>query len=155
MINWKENEKGEKICPQGQVFNQYLYDKREEEGKYLKLTQVYGCKGCGACPVRKECTQGERRTISRNPILEEFQQKVDENLRSAEGSKPRGPLESWNKTDFIPGSSGEGRTMQRWRFLKCLLASISENIISIGWENSARHKKRSAKQERMFLLRLF
>lgn len=87
MINWKENEKGEKICPQGQVFNQYLYDKREEEGKYLKLTQVYGCKGCGTCPVRKECTQGKRRTISRNPILEEFQQKVDENLRSAEGQE--------------------------------------------------------------------
>ena len=53
----------------------------------LKLTQVYGCKGCGTCPVRKECTQGKRRTISRNPILEEFQQKVDENLRSAEGQE--------------------------------------------------------------------
>ena len=84
-MNWRKNEWGEKICPQGNVLNELLYEKTESEGKYIKISQVYGCAGCHQCPSRQECTKGERRTLTYNGINEEFQQKVDENLRTEEG----------------------------------------------------------------------
>lgn len=84
--NWQENEGGYKICPGGQIFNLLLYEKTETN-QYLKINQIYGCEGCSECEKKKDCTRSKRRTITINPISEEFQKTVDRNLGSEQGKE--------------------------------------------------------------------
>lgn len=84
--NWQENEEGYKICPGGQIFNLLLYEKTETN-QYLKINQIYGCEGCSECEKKKDCTRSKRRTITINPISEEFQKTVDRNLGSEQGKE--------------------------------------------------------------------
>lgn len=86
-INWEKNEDGYKICPAGHVFDILLTEKYDETGRYLKINQIYGCEGCPECDRRKECTKSKRRTITINPINEEFQMTVDHNLGTEEGKE--------------------------------------------------------------------
>ena len=86
-MNWEKNEDGYKICPAGNTFNILLNEKYDERGRYLKISQIYGCAGCDECNRRSDCTKSSRRTITENPINEEFQKKVDENLGTEMGKE--------------------------------------------------------------------
>lgn len=87
VVNWKKNEDGYKICPAGKVFDILLREEYDERGRYLRINQKYGCEGCVECKLRKDCTKSSRRTITINPINEEFQRKVDENLGTEMGKE--------------------------------------------------------------------
>ena len=81
--NWKETEDGYKICPNGRIFNEYVRDKQDTKGKYLKLSQLYKePQHCEGCPFKEQCLSKEQtsRSYSRNVIQEEFREKVKENL---------------------------------------------------------------------------
>lgn len=85
-FNWPLNEEGYKVCPNKKTFNIFIRDKVERAGKYLKISQLWGCDGCEGCPLIGECTKkGNRRLITVNPILNEFYETVDNNLRTEEG----------------------------------------------------------------------
>ena len=88
-INWKKNEFGFRICPNGEVFNCYLHDHYEDDGTYLKIKQLYTTEEdkCEACPHKQECCKSERRVISRDVVLEEFYATVDENLSTEYGKE--------------------------------------------------------------------
>ena len=79
-LNWKINEEGFKICPDGRVFDQYGYDRIQyTRNDNLSITQIYTEKNhCEGCPLKEECTKGKYRTYGKNVILNELQEKVKE-----------------------------------------------------------------------------
>ena len=87
--NWKRNENGHAICPQGRVFDCHERDiQRVTPGGNLSIDQVfYEKRRCEGCPLRKECLQNPNgyRHYKRNVIKEEFWKTVDQELSSAEG----------------------------------------------------------------------
>lgn len=88
-LNWKINEEGFKICPDGRVFDQYGYDRIQyTRNDNLSITQIYTEKNhCEGCPLKEECTKGKYRTYGKNVILNELQEKVKENLSTSEGQE--------------------------------------------------------------------
>lgn len=88
-FNWKKNEDGYVICPDGRVFDQYERDVyRETAGGNLSISQLYyEPRKCKDCPFRKECLQNQDgyRHYTKNVIKEEFWEKVNEELSTEEG----------------------------------------------------------------------
>lgn len=89
-MNWEKDENGNKICPFGRIFNEYMYDKYDNSGEYLKINQKYKSQeGCTDCPYKGECYKGsgEGKILSRNVVLEQFYEEVDKNLATETGKE--------------------------------------------------------------------
>jgi transposase len=70
------------ICPEGKELKRWAEQKREGKPPLI----VYRGESCRECPVRKCCTTGKARTVSRDgrePIMEAMREK----LRSEEGKR--------------------------------------------------------------------
>ena len=79
--NWKVNEEGYKICPNGRIFDQLLYEQHVENGKELQIKHIYCEKEkCKDCPLKDQCTQAAYKTISKDVVQEEMYRTVNENL---------------------------------------------------------------------------
>ena len=87
--NWKVNEEGYKVCPADRAFNVHLFDKcTNTSNGNLCISQMYTEPNeCKECARKKDCTKGERRTSSRNDVLEELQGTVDKNLSIEQGKE--------------------------------------------------------------------
>lgn len=84
------NEQGYKVCPNGYVFNQYVNEKYNEDGKYLRIIQLYENKEkCGGCQFKEKCLKGRKgyKTVSRDVVLNEFYAEVDKNLSTEQGKE--------------------------------------------------------------------
>lgn len=89
-LNWPTNEKGYKICPNGQVFDQEIKDQYREDGEYLQISRILECGKCSECAMKTECTKSKgNRKITVNYALNELQEKVDQNLGTDEGKEMR------------------------------------------------------------------
>lgn len=90
-MNWKTDNNGHRICPEGHVFDRHVRDSHEDRNGYLSITQMYESgESCKGCPSRGECFKSEkrdRRLIGRNVILDEFHGEVDEKLSTEFGGK--------------------------------------------------------------------
>lgn len=87
-LNWEKNELGYKICPNGELFNKYLCDKHDEKNENLRIIQLYTTNnGCVGCPHKEKCCNGNRKVVSRDVVLDEFYQVVDENLSTDFGKE--------------------------------------------------------------------
>ena len=90
-MNWKSSENGYKICPEGHVFDNNVYDSCREKDGYLSITRIYESReSCEGCPLRGECFKSakrDRRLIRRNVVLDEFYGEVDEKLSTEYGKK--------------------------------------------------------------------
>ena len=87
---WEMNEQGYKVCPNGYVFNQYVNEKYNEDGKYLRIIQLYENKEkCGGCQFKEKCLKGRKgyKTVSRDVVLNEFYAEVDKNLSTEQGKE--------------------------------------------------------------------
>ena len=87
---WEMNEQGYKVCPNGYVFNQYLNEKYNEDGKYLRIIQLYENKEkCGGCQFKENCLKRRKgyKTVSRDVVLNEFYAEVDKNLSTEQGKE--------------------------------------------------------------------
>lgn len=88
-FNWKKNEDGYVICPDGRVFDQYERDKyRNTAAGNLTISQLYYEKRkCEGCPFRNECLQNPDgfRRYARNVVRDEMWEKVNEELSTEEG----------------------------------------------------------------------
>lgn len=87
--NWKKNEEGYAICPNGRLFDQYERDiyKNTSQGN-LTISQLYYEKNrCEGCPLRSECLQNnsELRHYSKNVVREEMWETVNRELSTEEG----------------------------------------------------------------------
>lgn len=85
--NWKRNEEGYRVCPNGRVFDVYVRDVNKTPGKNLQIKQVYEEKAkCEGCPLREECLKGSKhKTLYKDVVKDEFQEEVNKNLKSEEG----------------------------------------------------------------------
>ena len=52
--NFKHDEKGNLICPNGKRFL-YKYDKHVRGNKYGRTEEIYECEDCTNCPYKGEC----------------------------------------------------------------------------------------------------
>lgn len=87
--NWKTDEEGYKICPDGRVLNQYEKDviTTTRQGN-LMIKQIYSEeRKCEGCPLKKECIKygGAYKRVGRNVVLEELYAEVDKTLGTPEG----------------------------------------------------------------------
>ena len=89
--NWETNEQGYKVCPNGQVFDQYAGERYDESGKYLRIIQKYTSKEeCLGCPFHGKCckhAEQERKILSRDVVLNEFYGEVDKKLSTEYGKE--------------------------------------------------------------------
>lgn len=91
--NWKNTEDGYKICPKGRVFDQRGEDRETVTrcGNTVIQQTFTEKKHCERCGMKKECLIRNNtcgfKTISKNVIREELENKVRENLSTEEGIK--------------------------------------------------------------------
>ena len=86
-VHFKRNEKGIPVCPKGYEFTVESCKVSEVEGM-PKTTIYYRNEHCSDCPFRNKCTKSkEGRTIQVTPLLERYQQNIDEYFASEEGQK--------------------------------------------------------------------
>ena len=85
-VNFKRNESGDLICPNGRKFI-YLYDKPVRGNKYGRTEEYYQCEDCSDCPYSEKCHKGtNNRTIRMNEELTSIHKEVIENLESTHGA---------------------------------------------------------------------
>jgi transposase len=87
IVNFKTNEKGEMICPNGKRFI-FKYNKHVYKNKYGRTEEVYECEDCSGCPYREECCKKKEgnRTARLNRELTAMHQEVIKNLESIHGA---------------------------------------------------------------------
>uniref|UniRef100_UPI00056920DF transposase n=5 Tax=Anaerovorax odorimutans TaxID=109327 RepID=UPI00056920DF len=86
-VNFKQNEQGELICPNGKRLL-YKYDKHIYKNKYGRTEEIYECEDCEGCPYRSDCckkTSGNR-SVSLNRELTSIHHEVIDNLESIHGA---------------------------------------------------------------------
>lgn len=77
------------ICPAGHEFS-CINETVDKRSKYYRINQTHSCGKCKDCPLKSQCTKAKgNRTISVNPILEEFARTTREKLNSEEGIRHR------------------------------------------------------------------
>ena len=89
-LNWETNESGYKVCPNGYIFDEYVGENYSNAGQYIRIAQKYENKEkCEGCPFKDECLKGEKgyKTITRDVILDEFYETVDNNLSTEFGKE--------------------------------------------------------------------
>lgn len=85
-MNFRTNERGNKVCPQGHEFSILKKEYCNTDGRYLQLSAGYICGKCEGCPVREKCTKAMHdREIIINPIQNEMYEMVERNLSTEEG----------------------------------------------------------------------
>ena len=85
--NFKRDEKGNLICPNGKRFL-YKYDKHVRGNKYGRTEEIYECEDCTNCPYKGECCKriSGNRTARLNRELTAIHHEVIDNLESVHGA---------------------------------------------------------------------
>jgi len=86
-VNFKRNENGDLICPNGKRFL-FKYNKHVYKNKYGRTEEIYECENCEGCPLRSECTKktSGNRSIQLNRELTSIHKEVINNLESIHGA---------------------------------------------------------------------
>ena len=86
-VNFKTDEKGNLICPNGKKFI-YKYDKHIYKNKYGRTEEIYECEDCSGCPHRDKCCKraSGNRTVKMNRELTSIHEEVINNLESIQGA---------------------------------------------------------------------
>lgn len=91
-FNWEINEEGYKICPAGRTFDQYVRNSyRTTLQENISISHLYCERNkCEGCPFRKECLKDNQyKQVGINPVQDEFQETVNNNLNSEQGKEMR------------------------------------------------------------------
>ena len=86
-VNFKRNDAGDLICPNGRKFV-YKYSKHVKYNKYGRTEDIYECESCEGCPFKKECCPraSNNRSIRMNKELTSIHEEVLNNLCSIHGA---------------------------------------------------------------------
>ncbi len=85
-VNFKRNEEGELVCPEGKRFL-FLATRPVKRNHYGRTEELYQCEDCTSCPSRESCCRGDgNRTIRLNEELTDFHREVIENLNCVHGA---------------------------------------------------------------------
>ena len=86
-VNFKRNEAGQLVCPNGKAFTHYA-DKHISGNKYGRTEELHICEDCTDCPYRQQCYKGkgDQRVIRLNQELTQFHEEVLNNLQCVHGA---------------------------------------------------------------------
>ena len=85
-VNFKTNEKGQMICPNGKAFH-FAYRKPVKGNQYGRQEEYYTCEDCSGCPYAEKCKKTDQnRTVRINEELSAMHKEVIENLESIHGA---------------------------------------------------------------------
>ena len=85
-VNFKTNDDGNLVCPNGKVFR-FAYRQAVKGNMFGRQEEVYECEDCSNCPYAAQCKKTDRnRTIRLNQELTSMHQEVLENLESIHGA---------------------------------------------------------------------
>lgn len=85
-VNFKTNEFGEMICPNGKAFH-FAYRKPVRGNQYGRQEEYYTCEDCSGCPYAEKCKKTEKnRTVRINEELSAMHKEVIDNLESIHGA---------------------------------------------------------------------
>ena len=85
-VNFKTNEAGEMICPNGKAFH-FAYRKTVKGNQYGRQEEYYTCEDCSGCPYAEQCKKTDKnRTVRINAELSSMHQEVLDNLESIHGA---------------------------------------------------------------------
>lgn len=83
--NFKTDEEGHPICPNGKKFIK-MFDRPIRGNADRRTEEVYECEDCTGCPFREKCHKSEKnRRININRTLTSYHEEVIGNLASEEG----------------------------------------------------------------------
>lgn len=134
----KENN-GKLLCPQGREFI-HQKDRLNTNTEYGCVSQVWQCKTCKRCPLKKRCTKAEKRSITFSPSLEEMKKKARERLDSEAGVQLR-------QQRCIQAEGTVGVIKNDWKYARFHRRGIEnvENemiLICIGFDLMKYHQKK-------------
>ena len=132
-VNFKTDQKGNLICPNGRKFV-FSYRKPVKGNLYGRQEEIYECENCSNCPYADKCKKTDgNRTIRLNEELTAFHQEVLDNLESIHGA-----LLQMNRSIQAEGSFGimkQDRWYKRivrkglkWVKLELLLVILGHNL---------------------------
>lgn len=138
--NWEVNEYGQKICPAGHVF---IYEEEHEDkrSKYPRINQTHRCGKCSGCELKNECTKAKgERSITVNPILEEFEKTAKEKLDSEQGIQYR--VQRSIQTEGAFGVIKEDNKYDRFHRKSIKNVEMEFQLVCIGFNLMKYHNKR-------------
>lgn len=144
-INFKRDEAGVLICPNGKSFH-FKNRKHVYKNKYGRTEEVYECESCEGCPHKNDCCPkaSGNRTIRMNQELTAIHQEVITNLESIHGALLR-----MNRSIQAEGTFG---VLKRDKSYKRLFrrgeksALLELTLISCGFNLYKYHNKRQRKE---------
>ena len=142
--NWVRNEYGQRICPAGHVFT----CKEEHEDKrslYPRINQTHTCGKCSQCEQKKECTKTIERSITVNPILEEFERTAKEKLDSELGIQYR--VQRSIQTEGAFGIMKEDNQYDRFHRRSMKKVEMEFQLVCIGFNLMKYHNKKNRKKQ--------
>lgn len=85
-VNFRRDENGNLICPNGKKFH-YLYSRPVRGNKFGRTEELYQCEDCSGCSHREKCHKSEKNRIIRmNEELTSFHKEVIDNLECIHGA---------------------------------------------------------------------
>ena len=129
-VNFKTDENGAMICPNGKKFK-FAYRKPVKGNLYGRQEEIYECEDCSDCPYAAQCKKGNgNRTVCLNQELTAMHKEVLDNLESIHGALLR-----MNRSIQAEGTFGILK-YDRWykRIVRRGLESVrlELNLVSIG-----------------------
>jgi len=139
--NFKRDEQGNLICPEGRKF-EYLYDRHIRGNQYGRTEELYKCESCVGCSRKAECSKGNSdRTIRMNRELTAIHKEVLNNLKSDMGITLR-----TNRSIQAEGAFGSikwNRSYKRAQRRGIESIILEFTLISIGFNLYKYHNKKS------------
>lgn len=142
IVNFRQNENGELICPNNKKFI-YKCDRHIYKNKYGRTEEIYECEDCSDCPYRSECCKKKEgnRTARLNRELTSMHQEVISNLESIHGA-----LLCMNRSIQSEGTFGIIKWDRSYKrlFRRGMKGVILElTLISCGFNLYKYHNKRN------------
>lgn len=139
--NWKRDAYGNFICPEG--YKTHLISESENtKGKYTRINYTLSTERCSDCPVKELCTKSPtHRTITHNPILEEFENEVRKNLSGVEGKQLKDNRSYQSEGAFGVIKNNNGKVRFRRRGMD--LVTLEMTLTCIGYNLMKYHNKKT------------
>ena len=144
-VNFKQNEAGVLICPNGKSFH-FKSRKHVYKNKYGRTEEIYECESCEGCPHKNDCCPkaSGNRTIRMNKELTAIHQEVITNLESIHGALLR-----MNRSIQAEGTFGVLKWDKSYKRLfrrgeKSVLLELT--LISCGFNLYKYHNKMQRKE---------
>lgn len=144
-VNFKTDEDGDLICPNGRKFK-LAYRQDVKGNKFGRQEEVYKCEDCSGCPYAEKCKKTEKeRTVRLNQELTAMHEEVLHNLNSIHGALLR-----MNRSIQAEGAFGVLKQDRKYRRIRRRgLKRVELEIIlaSIGFNLYKYHNKRKRLRE--------